>query len=82
MRLMTISDRLEAVYPDYKLISYSRMSQNVISDCPECGEDRLEKQDQYYPEPDSWIECMACGCKFDFKTEFNMWVKKREQSIS
>lgn len=76
---MTIKSRLEKVYPDYELVTYSKMSKSILSDCPECGKDRLELEHKHYPDPDSWVECMACGSKFDFRVDTNMWIKKREE---
>lgn len=78
---MSIKSRLESVYPGYDLVSYSSLSGSVLSSCPECGEDCVEKMDEYYPDPDSWIECLNCGSRFDFRYEENLWIKKREESI-
>jgi len=77
---MSINNRLEAVYPNHDLVTYSKLSKSIMSECPECEEKKMEVQHQYYPNPDSWVECMACGSEFDFKTETSMWIKKREES--
>lgn len=77
---MSIRDRLEKVYPDHHLVTYSQLSSSLLSECPECGEKELEQEHDYYPENDSYIECKACGTEFDFKTENPMWIKKRDQS--
>jgi hypothetical protein len=77
---MSIKDRLEKVYPDHHLVTYSQLSNSLHSECPECGRKELEQEHQYYPEIDSYIECKGCGAEFDFKYENAMWIKKREES--
>jgi transcription elongation factor Elf1 len=76
---MGIKSRLDQVYPKYDLVSYSRLSGSIRSECPECGEEELEVKQQYYPEADSWVECLACGSSFDFRVETSMWIKRREE---
>jgi DNA-directed RNA polymerase subunit RPC12/RpoP len=79
---MSIRSRLESVYPDYQLVTYARISNSILSECPDCGEKELVLEHKHYPEADSFVECKSCGSRFDFKTEHNMWIKKREESKS